>query len=83
LRPSWGSPNRAPIVLDPSPPSYGEIYILPLLAGLAVVAQRAWVGAVVAVAGLGLLHAGLARDIMSQSGREVASARAASAPPTS
>lgn len=48
-----------------------ELYVLPLLIGLLVAPRRrAFVGAIVVVAGLALIHAGLARDIVAAGGKE-------------
>jgi hypothetical protein len=50
-----------------------EIFVIPLLIGLVVVprrGRRAWVAAVVVVAGLGLLHAILATHVLAAHGRE-------------
>ena len=50
-----------------------EIYVLPLLIGVAVAPRRrAWVATVVVVGGLGVLHAGLAADILDPQGKEAA-----------
>ena len=48
-----------------------ELYVIPLLLGLALAPRRrAWWVAVGAVAALVLLHAGLAADVLSEKGRE-------------
>jgi hypothetical protein len=50
-----------------------EIFVLPLLVGVVVVARRwVWVAVVVVVAGLGLLHVILATDVLASQGREAA-----------
>ncbi len=48
-----------------------ELYVVPLVLGLVIAARRGpWCVAVGVVAALGLLHAGLAADILSPHGRE-------------